>query len=514
MTRRAIFDHVPEAKDDKVLFRYVVFALWTSWRDDHTNLRVLPQEALDWIGHHRYDAAQDVIGHIQAHLDLEIEPHIPNRRCRLVRRDGLPGALWKMVRMDLRRHPSTHEDRVYVLSGDSFSKDAPTALRKEIREELDDVRHEAPSLRAQYAFERLNFGRPPNLFARVQDHLGAAYRHVERMDIGASPKKESGMSINEWHMKKRKLEERQRREYRKILCAIAHQHKPFYEFSSKGRTDRLFAYNRSALELPKEVRRILFQDFWEIDLKSAHLLIAAWLWDARDILDVLTDEEYSIWDDLMQHYAPLFEDNGYDVPVAGGPLYGTVKSALKVALYSTVYGMAAPSVQAGVTRRLSDILGETAGAHFREHPVIERLLARRDEKLRGLGPGTVLHGPTGIRAEVTAPLGSDDGTDARSAMATIAQSYEQECMYTLLELEEEREREKSRNHFKVALWLHDGAYVRLRSPEARMDDLHDRLDRRRNELAAFAGKPRPLPAFFELEHVDPPPLPGADSTDN
>ena len=60
----------------------------------------------------------------------------------------------------------------------------------------------------------------------------------------------------------------------------------------------------------------------------------------------------------------------------------------------------------------------------------------------------------------------------------------------------EREREKSRNRFRVALWLHDGAYVTMRSPSARMDDLEDRLEKKAGRLGVIAR--------FDCDPVTPP----------
>jgi hypothetical protein len=69
-------------------------------------------------------------------------------------------------------------------------------------------------------------------------------------------------------------------------------------------------------------------------------------------------------------------------------------------------------------------------------------------------------------------------------------------MSVLVEYEQKREREKDRNRFRLALWLHDGAYVRMRSPSARMSDLEDRLAKKANELGVIAR--------FECEPVAAP----------
>jgi hypothetical protein len=508
-TRKALSIHMPEIKEDDVLYRYVVYALWTTWRDEGCHRRVIDEHVLHWIGHHRFTSAIAVIRYIKKRLPgFEWIEAIPNRRARLIKSDGLPRTLYDIVRDDLRTPASECEERVRILSGKTHNDEAAGDSREDIKERLSGIRPNAPSLGAQYIWERMN-ERPPNPFAKLEEHLEEAHRVLDEMDLDVSLSSEE-----KWHVQgglraalKRKKGEEQRQHYRKLLRAIADQHKPFYRFSSKGRTDRIFPLNDSVLSLPKELRTTLCQDFREVDLKSAHLLIAAWLWDATEALRKLADEEYSIWDDLMEHCRPLFEEQGLGVPEKGDPLYAEVKSAMKVAVYSTVYGMPAPSIQAELTKSLSDLLGGDVGAHIREHPVVQRLLKKRDEKLAQMEVGDVYEGPTGIRAKVEQEVGDDgDGADPRSVMATIAQSYEQACMRVILELEEDRE--KSYNRFRVALWLHDGAYVKMESPNARERNLTERLNEKCRELAEFAGKDAPLPAFFEVEKVEAPELAG------
>ena len=504
-TREAVFEHVPAAEEDEILFRYVVYALWSTWRDEQTGQRVIGEHVMHWIGHHRFGTAIAVIQYIEERVeDFRWLEEIPNRRCRLIANDGLPAGLWQAVRDDLATDPSEYDRRVYVLSGERYDRESVAQDRQAIRDALQDVRPHAPSIGAQKTWELLN-DRPPNLFSKLSSRVGEAIAYVEQMDIDVSPSKGAEEDWEDWRAKRWKMERQQRGEYLRVLRAIADQHQPFYKFSEAGRTDRVFSYNKSALNLPKSVRKILCQDFVEVDLKSAHLLIAAWLWDAGAALETLTDPDYSIWDDLMAHCAPLFEEQGLEVPEKGEALYAAVKGAMKVAVYSTVYGMPAPSIQAKLTKSLKGILGPDVGAHTRSHPIIETLLEKRDEKLAEMEVGDVLHGPTGVRIKIEQPMSSDgDGVDAKSAMATLAQSYEQACMQVILEMERDREDSETRNHFKVALWLHDGCYVKMPSLRARTKGLNARLRERCKELADFAGKDTPLPAFFEVEDIEPP----------
>jgi hypothetical protein len=165
--------------------------------------------------------------------------------------------------------------------------------------------------------------------------------------------------------------------------------------------------------------------------------------------------------------------------------------------------MPAPSIQATVTRDLESILGRKVGERLRNHAIIGELLSKRQQKLREMEVGSFIEGPTGIRIEIEEPVGGE-GVDSRSAIATLAQSYEQEAMQVILELERDLENQGGRNHFKTAVWLHDGAYVKMRSPQARTEDLNERLRKRCRDLADFARVDMPLPAFFEVEAIEPP----------
>lgn len=484
--RRKVFELVPAAREDDILHRYVVFALRTNFYDEKTGHRVLPAGALKWIGGGEFETGIALLDYLKQHFDLQYRDHIPGKRCRLLVQDGLPQELHQFDKEESFVPLSQQKDPAYLLSGRSYTAKRGSEKREELREQLQEERHGAPSIGARKTFDLLNFGpgkdhRSSRLTSKMLDHLDQAYERVRSMDIKAG----------------------QRDYYLSQLSAIGRQHQPFYTFSSKGHTDRVFGYNDGLLNLPSEVRAILCQDFVEVDLRSAHLLIAAWLWEAGDALSQLRKESYSIWEDLMRHLKPLFHDQGQSVPSPGEQLFSRVKATLKKAVYSTVYGMPAPSIQATVTRDLKSILGRKVGERLRNHSIIGELLSKRQQKLREMEVGSVIEGPTGIRVEIEEPVGGD-GVDPRSAMATLAQSYEQAAMRVILELERDLENQGGRNHFKIAVWLHDGAYVKMRSLRARTKDLDERLRKRCEDLADFAGKSMHLPAFFEVEEIEPP----------
>lgn len=526
-TRQLIYQYVPEAKDDPVLFRWCVYALWTTWTDQTTHRRVIHHKILHWIGHYRFQSGKAVLQYVKDRLPSTEHSNtwVVGQHTRQIIRDGLPEELWKAVDEDLSTPPGQYQDRVYVLSGDPVGRQDASDIRAEIEEEISEL--QPPSDTAERIWNYMNEV-PPRRFARFDDKIGKAIEYVDRMeiDVEVSPK-EAGLlryysgcektddgeltgDVTRYKARlrheKRKLAHQQRAQYKQILHQIALQHKPYYGFSRQERTDRIFGHNPSVLRLPTEVREILCEGLYDVDLKSAHLLIAAWLWDAEEALETLTQEGYSIWDDLMEHCRPLFEEQGLEVPETGSGLYEEVKAGMKIMVYSTVYGMPAPSIQANVTKALKPILGPDVGDHLKTHPVIQQLIDARDEKLQALEPGDTLEAPSGIEIEVEVTLQREKEDDCnevgpKSAMATHAQSYEQELMSVLIGVAEER------TEFRPILWLHDGAECAARRPNGLEKAVNDALTAKQEELTEFAGKDTLLPAIFEVEKIEAPEMP-------
>lgn len=529
-TREAIFDYVPEAREDKIVFRWCVYALWTTWRDRTTKRRVLHHEILDWIGCHRFDTGVQTLSYIRDRLPIDVsDTWAPDSHTRQIKDDGLPDKLWGVVQKDLETAPGDYERRVYVLSGERYGRADAAQIRRNVRTELKDITALSPT--AERIAEYMN-SLPPENFSRFDDRIEDALEHLQRMDIDVSISAQEKATLRRLtgctketdgtltgdvsrykarvRFKKRRLADQLRNRYRSILHTIYDQHKPYYCYSRRERTDRIFSYTDSALLLPSELREILCEGLYDVDLKSAHLYIAAWLWDSETALDILTDDgkvdtSYDVWVDLMDHCRPLFEAQGLEVPKKGDSLYDTVKGGMKIMLYSTVYGMPASSIQAEVTKALKPILGPDVGAHLREHELIAELLDARDEKLQALQPGDVLEGPTGITIRVEVSLGkeNDNYNDSgevgpKSALASLAQSYEQELMSVLIGVAQERPR------FKPLLWLHDGAACTIRYKNATRKAIDEKLLAKRKELTALACKDTLLPALFTIDEIERP----------
>ncbi|HEX8385159.1 MAG TPA: hypothetical protein VF576_03190 [Rubricoccaceae bacterium] len=483
-TREALLAVLPGAAADPVLFRYAVLALWTTWRDRETGLRVIGQGELEWVGGRPFGGGYwgiDVVEMIERRLPtFEWVDYTLGGHCRLIKDDGLPAGLHGVVRADLAVGTEDHGRRVSVLTGRSYDKNEATRTRAEYRAECDAL--DAPSPTSRWVQRTLN-DRAPNVSARIAGRVPEARSYVERMEIDVELKRTKGETAAALEAREGEVREGVRQAYLATLRAIEDQHQPFYRFSRRGRTDRVFAHNPSALSLPADVRRVLYDGFVSLDLKSAHLFIAAALWGVDDVTETLTQEGYSVWADLLGHLGLGHLDPGSDD-------FAEAKGALKRATYSVIYGMEERAVVWTFTRAARRLLGPGGGRRLTDHWLIRRLLDARDEKLAALVPGAVLETATGIRVAV------GDDVDAKSAMATVAQSYEQALMAIVLEYERDHHAEANPPTFHVALWIHDGCYVRVsRSEREHVKRLRERLERRAEELGVYGQ--------FEVETVRP-----------
>lgn len=496
-TREAILTHVPQAADDKVLLRYVIFALWTSWRDKDTQLRLIDRQALAWIWgsplnakrkKHGGVSGRDVLDYIKARLpEFKWKKYVPTRACRQIVCDGLPTVLYRVVQQDLCRPANELEDRVYLVSGKKYRREETVAMRQKHYEAAMQMLEDAPSDVCRWIAERMNNDpsgspRPSNIFTKMTRCIDKAIAYVLTMDITIEPTQQ-----NFTPAQKRRMAEEVRQHYLSVLRAIQDQPQPFYGPSSKGRTDRIFAVNPSILELPSSVRRLLCDGlFIEVDLKSAHLGICASLWGCSRVAAFLagTGEFQSavrgdIWKEVAAHFG-LSPDELVQA-----------KPAFKEALYSIVYGMEEASVKGQLTRTLHALLGHKmgkrpVGQHFCDHWIIRELLEARERELAFIhGRG---HGFAADGRRINVDLAH--GIDERSVMSTIAQSYEAELMKPILEYEVEHYHQQTRagkdTDWRVALWQHDGCSLHFtRKQRTHMKELEHRVA----ERAAYFGIP-------------------------
>lgn len=250
----------------------------------------------------------------------------------------------------------------------------------------------------------------------------------------------------------------------------------------------MFSANPSLLTLPRTVRETLLQDFTSVDLRSAQLVIAAALWDCGVVLDELQKPGFSIWDELRSYFR-------VDSLIDQEAEWQTYKAAFKSALYSVIFGMEESNVRGGVTRSLGthfpmhDVFVKEGGEwkrqthvtaeQFVEHELISELLFARKEAIERIEREGGARTATGIDAT----LDSSNGRDAKSLLATVAQSYEQEIMAEILRYEAEHHAGSDKPDFRVAVWIHDGAAIRFtRRKATHLEEMRRLVHRRAKDL--------------------------------
>ena len=468
-TRRGVTDVLG---DDPVLWRWAAFAIWYGWVDSGNGLRVLPAEALRWIAGDSLHAERtlEVLEYIQERLPVVYEPEIPARRCRLIVKDGLPPSLYRAIEADRAKRRVEHDEPVLFLSGHKWLPKHATELRAALKAEAARLVAEAPTDVARFVCSQMN-DLPSRTQSKVVQRVPVAREALARLPLTVDLKRERD-EAGEFAETEAELAARKsgavaqlRSHYAAVLDSVEHQHQQFYAPSRRGRTDRAFAYNLGVLHLPKALRKILLQDFWEIDLAAAHLRIAASLWGATNLLAVLNESGFSIWQELTAWM---------DLPESP-----EVKAALKIALYSSVYGMKQSALTGQLTRdlRAATLDRDVSGRRFSEHPLIAELLDKREVALRSIRMRRYAVAPGGQRFDVRSDA------DERSCLASVAQHVEQQLMRVVLEYASTPEA----GRFHVGFWLHDGCYVHIgRSADAHMKRLNERLDRRARELGVSA----------------------------
>ena len=481
-TRDVLLAAYPDAATDPVLWRALVCLLFTASRDSESELRLIGMDALEWIAGERihYSTTRDdafktgaaVIDKIRGELledlainEAEVELSDPtdgvtNRRGnpiqtvksarkRTVAFDGIDPTVYRLVRADLMASVKDFEKRVRILDGTVFNAKAAHAEREQDREEAASRLELATSDTSRYILERMNDGdaRPRNGYTKLLAYMDRAKAMATQLEVDRRSHESDAEHEARTH--------EARDGYLRLLRAIEDQPQPFYQPSVRGRTDRIFPLNPSVLLLPGPLRRTLTEGAgWiDLDLTSAHLAIAAFLWDVDSVRDFL-GAGGNAWNELMSSL-------GLGGLTPADPAYDEVKDVLKTGTYCTVYGMTPPALKGRFTKAMKELDIALAGVDFASCWIVRDLLDARDQQYEQVYLAGEAETPTGIRAA----LGAHTGIEARNVLATVAQSYEATLMKPILEYEAKHLNAAacagSPPDFRVMLWQHDGCSVRF-----------------------------------------------------
>lgn len=258
-----------------------------------------------------------------------------------------------------------------------------------------------------------------------------------------------------------------------FLEKAAAQPVPLYKATAT--TLRLSPANASPLGFKREMRRLFFDDCFEIDMASSQLALVAALWDVESIRRFLASG-CSIWTSLLQHLLQAFPANTYT-----DADFEFVKEMLKKNTYAACYGMAQKNLKRFgnpdemapdeyqeyqlYVHHLVTLLGaqnvEAIGRVFLSHPVIKALLKARKAQMDTIKQQGGAFDCFGRWIAVTAHKKRQEGRSVPSVLAALSQNAELFVMLHLFDVVaavtyDAAGRKVKRPPVQILLWQHDG----------------------------------------------------------
>lgn len=209
----------------------------------------------------------------------------------------------------------------------------------------------------------------------------------------------------------------------RLMLQIENSH---LTYKSTGGTARIYAAGSSIMQLPREIREVLYTGCYSIDINSAQLCIIERLWNVPGLSEVAAAGVWTYLSGLL------------NVNLSRKP-------ELKQMIYSTIFGGGKP-----LLREQSDL----AEAYL-SLPIIKKIWNKRQARLneiRRLGYIVDAWGEIHYLGNVDKPT---EGERVRSLLARQVQSYEVYIMLAGFE--------SIANDEDVVMtgWLHDGFYIEV-----------------------------------------------------
>jgi hypothetical protein len=215
-----------------------------------------------------------------------------------------------------------------------------------------------------------------------------------------------------------------------LLMTYTEMPKPFY-VPKPRQTDRVFGTELTFLS--GEVRKALYPDWIDFDLKNCHLAILASLF-AMPVTSAFLSTGKSFWKEIMDYMGIAPEQQAI------------AKEFIKIALYSIVYGMLASYAKENLEQELAfrAILWNKS---FTDHPIVKEISNVIQQAK------TKIENKNGMQSAYRfITLGSKD---VNSVLSCVIQSYELAIITACYEMAV-REEESRNADFDIALHQHDG----------------------------------------------------------
>ena len=456
--REAILDRYPAVSSHAGHRSFLGYLLFTSFRGkDHRpvlkaeivtrcyNARDLYEREYIRVYHLLRIFQRDVLD------GFEWTEYKPGVGCREAYDTGVDNDLLQRVEEELHTRPDLIEDPVHWQTGNKINPKMQTRIRKELGEVAQDFR-KTPSVSKRWA--RYLNARHPRLFSGLPEYKKAwekaqSYEHREKQDGTL-----------------------------RHLRAMHVQPKPIYEFSRLS--TRITASN-SLQTIESELREIMTEEvWWEYDLSSAQLAIAAVEWGVPEVADFLAGGG-SVWEHMVSHTGLGIE----------------YKPVFKKAVYSTAYGAAKSTMLNRYMRGEAEKEGleyrpGAEGSKILKHPFLAQIIPARDRKktvIRRKGGAYDVFGRW-LSVKYVERYKKNRSAAVRSILAQLNQAIEMSLLTPALQLaEEEEEEEKARKAWQIALYQYDGFSVKYHRSEKKH---HRRIVDAVNAKAKRQGYPTRL----------------------
>lgn len=279
---------------------------------------------------------------------------------------------------------------------------------------------------------------PYSLYATAEKQFHIAYALAEQFDREIEEYFAGRKEIHEALGSTKKMPARcpQRNYHKSMLLRTRDMWKPFC-FPS-GRSPRVFGTELTFLR--GEMRRALFPEWIDYDLKNCYLAIIAGLFDVP-LTQAFLATRKSIWTEFSTFMGIAEEKQAI------------AKEFLKDAVYSIIFGMTRSDAITTLENELAcrGIWFTTSLSH---HPIIKEIcktlaMARREIKKAGAMVGA--YGIERMR----------DGEDEAGVLARVMQGFELFIVTACYEMQE-REKKNRNNEYTIVLHQHDGFSVQLK----------------------------------------------------
>ena len=419
---KAVFQHFPVNKNSLILIKLLDHILFGSWFDEDSDLLVLESELIMTMRKktaptHNFSAKKLFDRFSKEIFPIQVKYHEHLRgKARLLEDAQVPE--WLEVAKAEMLLGDRADRTVGLVSG------KPIKLADHYAEKRQQAMADALNARSETVKKVLGYLHelPEFLFDGLDSKLPGAFAVASKLPNPVT-----------------------RRRSESMLTSVQLYPKPLYQQADK--TARIYGIGGGFLNLKSEVRNRLTSDWVKIDLKHAQLSIISKLWDLPGLRKYVDGIKGGFWKGLCTE--------------CGIPYIDDVKSAMKEALYSVIFG----SHEHQVKYRLLPVIGSKSAEVLVNHFVFKSLFTARKKRYLALCEDWALKDAYGNESNLVGWTSEQKRYRmAMSMLACQAQSYELAILAPIFDYAVKTQ--GTEHPFWVTAFLHDGLWIQCDSESA------------------------------------------------